>query len=781
MTLPLKADRLNKFLAFDSVTGGPIALDGTALYDSAAWNAYNFTGDGSTVAFTLGSNPNAENNTQVYIDGVYQQKDGYSVSGTVLTFSVAPPNLSTIEVMVTTAMAVGATSSDLVSYFPAGTGAVATTVQAKLRESVSVKDFGAVGDGVTDDTAAIQAALNLGGSIFIPSGTYLTNSGLTVSVNGTRFYSENSSVKLLMGSSPTTNLLNIQANNISIIGIHLDGGGNTPVQGSAYGDLSLVSVATLSTDILIENCKIGNITKINGKVCALSVHGNGTKTTVSNCTFYDITAERTADVNVADSKGISLKTASVSSGAAELYITGCLFDSIKTKYSGTATVHSDADGKGIRGHWEEATYGVAEFKVVITGNVFKEFSESCAKLTGIQGVIFSNNIIKSGWTSLNDATFQSSVYIFQNRSGMATISGNVITGFADKLIDIAGTYSKTFVISDNTFKCTKTRSSLTLGGNGITISGNVFNLDDNNERFIDIGSALSNVVFSGNAMSYGVNSNNGAIGWRFISAENAVVIDNLLFSGNTINFTSTGGSAAYGFIFANQAATISNITFSGLSVFSNRMFDLNPYFVGAAVSSASITNLSFDDVRLKYSSAAAIQRPNDINYTNNPKNIRWSNVAIEFENVTVTNTNEFINFDNCDYVSFRNIKIKVATKNANTVGYPASMRDCNNIDIDGLVFENIETSNQSFLDVRSNTNSSLKGIHLISCTTSSGSPRVVALNGSSNVVVNNITAINNYSAIGITDITTAVLGNVSTASATNVVLAGTNTGIVDNT
>jgi hypothetical protein len=46
-----------------------------------------------------------------------------------------------------------------VTYDPAGAGAVATTDQSKLRESVSVKDFGAVGDGVTDDTAAIQAAI----------------------------------------------------------------------------------------------------------------------------------------------------------------------------------------------------------------------------------------------------------------------------------------------------------------------------------------------------------------------------------------------------------------------------------------------------------------------------------------------------------------------------------------------------------------------------------------------------------------------------------------------
>ena len=180
MTIPDKDARRNKFLKFNSLTGNPEASNFPAGdFAASGMNVYDFTGDGTTVNFTLGMEPGGTNNTQVYIDGVYQQKDTYSLSGAVVTFSTAPPNLSTFEVMVIEALPVGSAAAPLVSFTQAGS-TYNSNVQRKLQESISVADFGAVSG--SDITAAFLAAAQYCSAnlrrLFIPYGTYTISGGI---------------------------------------------------------------------------------------------------------------------------------------------------------------------------------------------------------------------------------------------------------------------------------------------------------------------------------------------------------------------------------------------------------------------------------------------------------------------------------------------------------------------------------------------------------------------------------------------------------------------------
>ena len=106
------------FPASDGSSGQVITTDGSgnlsfseAGTSDAASVIYrdNFTGDGSTVSFDLQNSITDEDQTQIYIDGVYQEKDTYSVSGSTITFTTAPISGHSIEVISISAINTGPT------------------------------------------------------------------------------------------------------------------------------------------------------------------------------------------------------------------------------------------------------------------------------------------------------------------------------------------------------------------------------------------------------------------------------------------------------------------------------------------------------------------------------------------------------------------------------------------------------------------------------------------------------------------------------------------------
>lgn len=99
-------------------------------------------------------------------------------------------------------LAVGGTGTgaNLIAFKAFGTGAVTRTVNSKLGDIISVKDFGAVGDGIVDDTAAIQAAIDSvpadGGIVYIPAGRYKVTSTIRVGNGSNTAVSTKNCVKL---------------------------------------------------------------------------------------------------------------------------------------------------------------------------------------------------------------------------------------------------------------------------------------------------------------------------------------------------------------------------------------------------------------------------------------------------------------------------------------------------------------------------------------------------------------------------------------------------------
>ncbi len=176
---------------------------------------------------------------------------------------------------------------------------------ALTREVINVKEFGAKGDGTTNDSSAIQSAIDAvsssGGAVFFPPGTYLLNTGLTVDKNKLTIFGYGWGSATLKANAAITILLIRDAERVNIHGLKLDGNSKTataglsflPTTGGARNQYSSVR------DVTVTSCQTGMVIGAtnNYSVVGLSISGF---TVTSNNIGIQLNGTNTGDIFFSD-------------------------------------------------------------------------------------------------------------------------------------------------------------------------------------------------------------------------------------------------------------------------------------------------------------------------------------------------------------------------------------------------------------------------------------------------------------------------------------------------
>ena len=394
-------------------------------------------------------------------------------------------------------------SSASLAFLQAGTGAVARYAQDKMRDVVSVKDFGAVGDGVTDDTVAIQAALNSGAKVVtgVQGETYIINNTLLMLSNVT-LDMNNATIK---GGSAKTGFLNSD-------GIHIWMSGLT-------------------------NACVRQ-TKITPPVTPCSLSGSLYKAA--------IVADTVSTYCVVEECDITLTSTSIVEGISIQNADYCVVKSNKLtnagiRYSSGGRCNTVIDNTVIA----EAISGAADATRAAYGNVVK-----------------NNLLIGPIRMGIEDFSQPGTSELRGTR-----IEGNTIIGSGSPTYHAISAVSHYTVISNNMIRNWPTSYAIEIGENyGISVIGNSIFWDDGNPNGVTAiqsnESATTNEVganvISGNSISNAtmaillrsvahtvVNGNSFRGCYKILEGQNA--LSRATFTNNNIKISTpvTGGSSRY--------------------------------------------------------------------------------------------------------------------------------------------------------------------------------------------------------------------------------------------
>jgi hypothetical protein len=402
-----------------------------------------------------------------------------------------------------------ADGSDWIGYQPSGTGAVARSAQDKMKDFVSVKDFGAVGNGVADDTASFNAALAVGKAVYVPAGTYLLN--LVNVPSNTFLFGEgaNSIIKPLTitaraalgadSGSSTAFIENIVVRNIKFLG---------DVVASGFAEQCHLTSFNGVKNLLVEDCYFIGFRGDGLYIGSGNTGGqerHNINVAVRSCFFDGVNKDNRNGISVIDGDGV--------------LIDDCYF---------TRTTRSNMPGP-IDIEPDSNAFAVIKNITVINNKFFDNGGNVAAIgvfLPGItytvppNGFVFENNYIDT-------QTESGLVFIYAPAGGLSEATSNFSIKWSKNIVTNAGRPfgvfgTKDHLIESNSFiSCTK---EALLGFN--TGNENSIDVMVRDNFFSKIGSTSGNglIVYKGTRITLDSNTFNDC-GTGVAGAANAISFD----------------------------------------------------------------------------------------------------------------------------------------------------------------------------------------------------------------------------------------------------------------
>lgn len=434
-----------------------------------------------------------------------------------INYKVIPQKATQAQVLTPDPLALNAiVTSDLMNFQQQGAGAVLYPLVSKMQQTVSVKDFGAVGDGVVDDTAAIQAAVNSGAKVInlLANGIYKVTSKIelpsNITINGC-FGIINSQVATLVGGTGIFTIdgggANTQQENINLLNIQFVG------KATFDGQKHQIAIHG-GKNINIENCYFngfpGDAIYINGGDGYRSERHNY-NISITNNFFNGVNYENRNAISILDCNGLII-LGNKFINCSRVDMPGCIDIEPNPGYA----------------------YAVI-FNIIITNNIFTDNKGSngeisvvlSAGITTTPGnIVIANNMIKS----LN--AYGQSIALYCQVPNAANNFCKIIGNSSNYACVISSTSQLSYLdISNNSFSYII--ASLTTG----------------NLSFIDI-------------------NNNFLNSFILVTAPLATAINNVKVAGNMVNQAGYSGQAYGIYLKANSSSITNNTVANSFNVLS---------------------------------------------------------------------------------------------------------------------------------------------------------------------------------------------------------------------